>query len=42
MVTITDLVEMPLNKLANFFKQLELDDYDTMVSLSESKKGTFL
>jgi len=30
--TITDLVEMPLDKLANFFKQLELNDYDTQVA----------
>ncbi len=30
--TITDLVEMPLNKLAVFFKSLELNDYDTKVS----------
>jgi excinuclease ABC subunit A len=30
--TITDLVEMPLNKLANFFKQLELNDYDTQIA----------
>ncbi len=30
--TITDLVEMPLNKLINFFKQLELNDYDTKVA----------
>jgi len=30
--TITDLVEMPLNKLALFFKNLELNDYDTKVS----------
>ncbi|ULC58300.1 excinuclease ABC subunit UvrA [Flaviramulus sp. BrNp1-15] len=29
---ITDLVEMPLDKLANFFNQLELNDYDTTVS----------
>ncbi|MFL1012902.1 excinuclease ABC subunit UvrA [Flavisericum labens] len=31
-VTITDLVEMPLSKLANFFKQLELNDYDTQIA----------
>lgn len=31
-VTITDLVEMPLDQLANFFKQLELDDYDTQIA----------
>ncbi|KJD32920.1 excinuclease ABC subunit A [Tamlana nanhaiensis] len=30
--TLTDLVEMPLNKLANFFNQLELNDYDTTVA----------
>ncbi len=30
--TITDLVEMPLNKLANFFKQLELNDYDQTIA----------
>jgi len=30
--TITDLVEMPLNKLANFFKQLELNVYDTKIA----------
>ncbi|WP_412987925.1 excinuclease ABC subunit UvrA [Pontimicrobium sp. IMCC45349] len=30
--TITDLVEMPLHRLANFFKQLELNDYDTNVA----------
>ena len=30
--TITDLVEMPLNKLANFFNQLELNDYDTQIA----------
>jgi len=29
--TITDLVEMPLGKLANFFKQLELNDYDSKI-----------
>ncbi|WP_204345266.1 excinuclease ABC subunit UvrA [Psychroserpens algicola] len=31
-VTITDLVEMPLDALANFFKQIELDDYDTTIA----------
>ncbi len=30
--TITDLVEMPLNKLTNFFKQLELNDYDIQIA----------
>ena len=30
--TITDLVEMPLNKLSNFFKNLELNDYDTQIA----------
>ena len=30
--TITDLVEMPLDKLTNFFKQLELNDYDTQIA----------
>ncbi|WOD43396.1 excinuclease ABC subunit UvrA [Hwangdonia lutea] len=30
--TITDLVEMPLDKLASFFKQLELNDYDTQIA----------
>lgn len=30
--TITDLVEMPLNKLEAFFKQLELNDYDTQIA----------
>lgn len=30
--TIIDLVEMPLNKLRNFFKQLELDDYDAQIA----------
>lgn len=30
--TITDLVEMPLDKLAPFFKQLELNDYDTQIA----------
>ncbi|MGB6269743.1 MAG: excinuclease ABC subunit UvrA, partial [Olleya sp.] len=30
--TITDLVEMPLNKLANFFNQLKLNDYDTKIA----------
>ncbi|MGC1204010.1 MAG: excinuclease ABC subunit UvrA, partial [Flavobacteriaceae bacterium] len=31
-VTITDLVEMPLDKLTNFFNQLELNDYDTQIA----------
>jgi len=31
-VTITDLVEMPLDKLINFFKQLELNDHDTKIA----------
>jgi excinuclease ABC subunit A len=31
-VTITDLVEMPLNKLTNFFNQLELKDNDTKIA----------
>ncbi len=30
--TITDLVEMPLNKLVNFFNQLEINDYDTQIA----------
>ena len=30
--TITDLVEMPLVKLASFFKNLELNDYDTQIA----------
>ncbi|WP_456440780.1 excinuclease ABC subunit UvrA [Psychroserpens sp.] len=30
--TITDLVEMPLDKLANFFKQLELNNHDTKIA----------
>ncbi|MCF7568608.1 excinuclease ABC subunit UvrA [Sabulilitoribacter arenilitoris] len=30
--TITNLVEMPLDKLATFFKQLELNDYDTQIA----------
>ncbi|MFD1162271.1 excinuclease ABC subunit UvrA [Hwangdonia seohaensis] len=30
--TITDLVEMPLDKLAIFFKQLELNDYDAQIA----------
>jgi len=30
--TITDLVEMPLDKLTNFFKQLELNDHDTQIA----------
>lgn len=44
--TITDLVEMPLNKLTLFFNQLELNDYDTQVAnrlLKEiSNRLTFL
>lgn len=31
-ITITDLVEMPLDKLTSFFKQLELNDYDTQIA----------
>lgn len=31
-VTITDLVSMPLDQLAVFFEQLELDDYDTTIA----------
>ncbi|RED49404.1 excinuclease ABC subunit UvrA [Seonamhaeicola aphaedonensis] len=31
-VTITDLVEMPLKTLSNFFKQLELNDYETQIA----------
>ncbi|RZV60358.1 MAG: excinuclease ABC subunit A, partial [Flavobacteriaceae bacterium] len=30
--TITDLVELPLNKLRNFFNQLELNDYDQQIA----------
>src|SRR5690606_8330021 len=30
--TITDLVEMPLDKLAHFFNQLELNDYETQIA----------
>ncbi|RLD28602.1 MAG: excinuclease ABC subunit A [Bacteroidetes bacterium] len=30
--TITDLVELPINKLVSFFKQLELNDYDTKIA----------
>lgn len=30
--TITDLVEMPLDKLAIFFKQLELNDHDSKIA----------
>ena len=30
--TITDLVEMPLDALANFFKQLELNEYDGQIA----------
>ena len=31
-VTITDLVEMPLNKLTAFFQDLKLNDYDTKIA----------
>jgi len=31
-VTITELVEMPLDRLANFFNQLELNDYDKKIA----------
>ncbi|WP_417370626.1 excinuclease ABC subunit UvrA [Gelidibacter japonicus] len=31
-VTITDLVTMPLDKLADFFKNLELNDYDATIA----------
>ncbi|MGV8814143.1 MAG: excinuclease ABC subunit UvrA [Gelidibacter sp.] len=31
-VTITDLVTMPLDKLAEFFNQLELNEYDTTIA----------
>jgi excinuclease ABC subunit A len=31
-ITITDLVEMPLDELSLFFKQLELDDHDTTIA----------
>src|SRR5690606_34838604 len=31
-VTISDLVEMPLDKLAIFFNNLELNDYDTKIA----------
>src|SRR5690606_41527419 len=31
-VTISDLVEMPLDKLAIFFNTLELNDYDTKIA----------
>ncbi|PQV50161.1 excinuclease ABC subunit A [Jejuia pallidilutea] len=31
-VTITDLVEMPIKKLIQFFKELELNDYDTQIA----------
>jgi len=31
-LTLTDLVEMPLNKLASFFKQLELNDTDFLIA----------
>ncbi|GAA3606787.1 excinuclease ABC subunit UvrA [Flavivirga amylovorans] len=30
--TITDLVEMPLDKLADFFNKLKLNDYDTQIA----------
>ncbi|MCB0382405.1 MAG: excinuclease ABC subunit UvrA, partial [Psychroserpens sp.] len=30
--TITDLVEMPLDQLVNFFNQLELNDYDSKIA----------
>lgn len=30
--TITDLVEMPLNKLADFFNKLQLNEYDTQIA----------
>ena len=30
--TITDLVELPLSKLQNFFSQLELNDYDLTIA----------
>ncbi|AUP77228.1 excinuclease ABC subunit UvrA [Flavivirga eckloniae] len=30
--TITDLVEMPLDRLTSFFKQLELSDHDTKIA----------
>ncbi|WP_188463745.1 excinuclease ABC subunit UvrA [Bizionia arctica] len=30
--TITDLVDLPLNKLTAFFKQLELNDYDLTIA----------
>ncbi|MFD2725944.1 excinuclease ABC subunit UvrA [Hyunsoonleella rubra] len=31
-VTITDLVEMPIKKLVQFFKELELSDHDTNIA----------
>lgn len=31
-VTITDLVEMPLDKLSQFFKELELNEYDLQIA----------
>ena len=31
-VTITDLVEMPLDKLASFFNNLELNEYDSKIA----------
>lgn len=30
--TITDLVELPLHRLASFFKQLELNDHDSQIA----------
>ncbi len=30
--TITDLVELPIHRLVSFFKQLELNDYDTQIA----------
>ncbi|MEW4924540.1 excinuclease ABC subunit UvrA [Algibacter sp. 2305UL17-15] len=31
-ITITDLVEMPINKLIQFFRELELNDHDTQIA----------
>ncbi|SEQ46741.1 excinuclease ABC subunit A [Hyunsoonleella jejuensis] len=31
-ITITDLVEMPIKKLIQFFNELELNDYDTQIA----------
>jgi len=31
-ITITDLVEMPLDELTQFFKKLKLDEYDTTIA----------